>query len=168
MASAPAQGDGRDCILLRGPFVRGIMAAPPALRGWLQQVSADATGKRLERYFPLPSAGAVVLECTSCEGAKAVAAAARRLGEAVNKDGGGVALVEAVHSERSWQEYIVQVLQALWDGEGEGSAEAEAVGAEAAGGAAQSELERLRCLLETWEGLRAMPAAVKLEPLPAS
>ncbi|KAG2483258.1 hypothetical protein HYH03_017856 [Edaphochlamys debaryana] len=165
MATA-TEGCRDDCLLLRGPYVRGLIAADAArtaLGDWLQQVSADAAEGSVRRYRVLPSAGALVVDCRTSAAAKAVAEAARRLGGAAGDgSGSGGAVVEVVHSKLSWTCAIQEVLQALWDGEGEGSAEAPAGRAEAAGSAFQSELERLRCLLETWEGLRALPAALTL------
>ncbi|KAG2485373.1 hypothetical protein HYH03_015864 [Edaphochlamys debaryana] len=161
----PTTGPGGDLVVLRGPLVRSLIAAPRALQGWLQEVSASAAAtlglsEAIVTVRMLPSAGTVLAQAAMAAGAGAVAEAARLLGGAAPEGGTGVAMVEATHSGLRWRTAVVQVLQALWDGEAEGDSGGAA--GQAAPGGPSSEVERLRCLVETWQGLRDMPKAVGL------
>ncbi|KAG2501541.1 hypothetical protein HYH03_000048 [Edaphochlamys debaryana] len=160
-------------VVLRGPFVRGLIASPRALEGWLQDVVAALPSKPMTafQYRALPTCGAVLLEYNAgsrtAPVVRAVAEAALPLGGAA--DGDSPAQVEAVSSSLLWSDAAVQVLEALWDGEEEegeaGAPAAEAPAGGSPGGAearTAAELERLRCLLETWEGLRDVPKSLEL------
>ncbi|KAG2483249.1 hypothetical protein HYH03_017847 [Edaphochlamys debaryana] len=171
---AAADGPGATSVLVRGPAVRVLLAAPAAATLWVEQLVRGATQiEEPERpqctLYTLPSAGAIMLKCASPEAAEAVAAAARRLAQtAASEDGAGAgagaALLDVRRSSLHWHDATTQVLQALWDGEEGGVEEAGGAGAEAPGGGGgiaptsgactPAELERVRCLMETWRGLR--------------
>ncbi|KAG2491503.1 hypothetical protein HYH03_010080 [Edaphochlamys debaryana] len=169
-ASAAGSADGGATLLLRGPGLHMLLASPAALEVWVRQLVADATAAlpkaaavqvRYQRrgffFQPLHSAGALTLECGSDELAAAAATAARRLAGSGGAGGaGGVAaalLLEALPTPLSFDAGLQQVLQALWDGAEEG-------GPGPATGSREGEVARLRWLLETWEGVRALPRTV--------
>ncbi|KAG2483257.1 hypothetical protein HYH03_017855 [Edaphochlamys debaryana] len=190
MVGRSSEESDTDFVVLRGPLLRGLVDIPRALHCWLERVAAEAGAVMrgahiISSYRPLPSASAVVVGCTCSAAAKAVAAAARRMGHRHAACGGGggsgQAMVEAVHSELTWRDAILQVLQALWDGEeeSEGAGAAGSAGAEAgaAGGGGSGgddsggdaiELQRVRRLLETWQGLLLVPQQKSLGQLPGS
>ncbi|KAG2483254.1 hypothetical protein HYH03_017852 [Edaphochlamys debaryana] len=173
MAASPAEPGCASTVLLRGPFIRGLVVVPAALHVTLQSLSAAAgfnSSHYIVRYEALASAGAVVLQCSSTVAAEAAVAAAGRLAAAAG-GGGGVAsadiggdgaVLQAVCTRLHLSTALDQVLQPLWDGkDGEGEGAAGSAGAEAGapgggggGGSAASELERVRSLLETCHGLR--------------
>ncbi|KAG2485374.1 hypothetical protein HYH03_015865 [Edaphochlamys debaryana] len=120
-----AAGRGGDLVVLRGPLVRSLIGVPRVLQGWLKEVGASAAAalglpQGIHRYRVLPSAGTVLAQAVTPSGPGAVAEAARLLGGTSSDGGGGVAMVEAVPSGLLWHMAVLQVLQALWDGEVEG------------------------------------------------
>ncbi|KAG2491523.1 hypothetical protein HYH03_010099 [Edaphochlamys debaryana] len=170
MAATPGptgQGPwGPPFLVLRGSAVRELLADPTALHAWALQLAEKvaaggrgpaAVGGRVHGYRPLPSAGAVILECGTGAAANAATKAARQLAGA---GGGGrcpaARVLEAIQTRLDTYQAAVQVLQALWDGEEEG-------GPGPATGSREGELARLRWLLETWEGLEGLPEEVELD-----
>ncbi|KAG2497269.1 hypothetical protein HYH03_004853 [Edaphochlamys debaryana] len=142
-------------LLLSGPGISALLEDPAALEAWVRQLNAQlkAPGRdaavggagagarpaRVVRFAPvLP----VFLAVGSQSGALAAADVVLRTAGA-----GGNGAVEVSHVTLNLNLAISQVLEDLWSGPG----------AEEGGpGATVQGLERLRWLMETWEGLRAL------------
>ncbi|GLC34408.1 hypothetical protein PLESTB_000731700 [Pleodorina starrii] len=147
-------------VRLRSPLFTRLACAPDALRAWMLQLASHAAEEQvaaaaaagadaaaqagasasapMKACCPVPTAGAVVVECASAEGAAAVAAAARKALAAVGFCHGHDDDAVRVHvvAASSPDELLVEACQALWDS-GQGG----------------SEEERLQLLLEVGCGL---------------
>ncbi|KAG2483252.1 hypothetical protein HYH03_017850 [Edaphochlamys debaryana] len=189
MASSAGAPDS--ILLLRGPFMRGLLSVPAGLRPILRHlISAPGVSPPLRTVScrALPAAGAVVLGLRLHKSPAAAAEAARRLAEAAGggPEAAGVVMLEVLCPSLPLEAAIQQELQALWDGDVDGEergvgatteeqAKADVgggAGAEAGptsgssagggGGGPMDELDRVRCLLETWDRLRAWISDVDL------
>ncbi|GLC45530.1 hypothetical protein PLESTB_001203500 [Pleodorina starrii] len=156
------RGSVLQLVRLQSPLFTGLAWAPDALRAWMMQLAAHAVEEQaaaavaaasgadsaaqpgasasapMRACFPVPTAGAVVVECASAESAAAVAAAARKaLAEAgFCHDDDAVRVHVAAAYELD--ELLAEACQALWDS-GQGG----------------SEEERLQLLLEVGSELAA-------------
>ncbi|GLC33211.1 hypothetical protein PLESTB_000359200 [Pleodorina starrii] len=142
-AAAPAPGDNSarhnyvPIVRIQSPLVASLASLPGALRSWLvalvKQAAAalpPATGSGEPRWCQVaadfvlvPSVGAVLLRCSSAEGAAAVAAAARAALAA-----GCLGNVDAVQvysrlpsTGNYWCTQLKKTVQAFWDSETGGS-----------------------------------------------
>ncbi|KAG2491506.1 hypothetical protein HYH03_010083 [Edaphochlamys debaryana] len=155
------------CVLLRGTYVRELLAHPTARRiwvgglAWVTNAASNGQGT-VEAFWTLPSVGAVVLQCgrgpTGQAVAEVAAEKARGCQVVAEMDPAAAAgLIEALTTGPSVEYSVDRVLQALWDGAEEG-------GPGPATGSREGELARLRWLLETWEGLRGIMTKMHIAP----
>ncbi|KAG2491572.1 hypothetical protein HYH03_010140 [Edaphochlamys debaryana] len=193
-ATNAAPGSGPGCklprrLLVLSPAMQSLAKQPQALSGWLRQINDEMAETcpgewlgpaRVDSFRPLPTAAAVLLECSSAAAAEAarrlmtaeavkpaVAAAVVTEGQAMAAPSGGAAggsggagavqqgppAQAVLPASLGLAEAVSQVLQALWDGEEQ----------EGGPGADVAGLERLRWLVRTMGGLKKLlPKATRL------